>query len=750
MTRPARTKGRAPRRPAPRTLLSTAADGLLVVLLLCALAHFCLTTYLEPFYLSAVLSYQPTGSMLPIPMLPALGVCLGAGVLSAAVWSLPRYRWLAVLLLLALAGGLAFHFRELLGQGALALWETLSILFTDATGFPGYFLLEDPLPPALKRQAIQALLAGAAGLYALALGWAVVRIRSFWLTFALTLPWLMPAFLAEIPMDWPALMAVCAGWASMLLSGLSARSNPAGGARVTLLALPACLAVILCVYLVFPREGYVQPAWAVETRDELLALDWFSSDDEPDSSQPSGPGGGSESSTLETEVDLSAAGPRRYTYQAVLEVDSDHPGPMYLRGAVYTSYFNSTWTGPEARELDAALRTDGESGLATAVIRYVGGRGRQLFLPYQPVAVADYLLSLPQLDGTLLLPGPWEEYTVSFLPLEGEPSPVQFSEQPYDSEFLAVPEDTAQMLSAWFDLIQVEMEEEGVAPAGDASGFYAQELNAAARVAQALDWAADYDLNTPAVPKGEDFVTYFLEESGRGYCVHFATAATLLLRLQGIPARYVSGYALTVPEEGTAQVLDANAHAWVEIFLDGYGWYPVEVTPSSPAEEEPEPEPTPSPTPAPSLPPSAQPSPSQPPAATSQPEEGPAARGGGFSPRVLLWLIPLLAVLAIPPLLRALRRKQWERMAASSDRNAAVLEAWGWWGLLARWGGQTDPRALELAQKARFSQHALTEGERDEMLSLLRREINRVEEGLQGWRRPLFRLLFPPPGQTPS
>ena len=100
-------------------------------------------------------------------------------------------------------GALLFPYRTLLLQGALALWETLSILFTDNTGFPGYFLLENPLSLSLKEQAIQILLAGAAVLYALLLGWAVIRIRSFWLTFALTLPWLMPAFLAEIAMDWP-------------------------------------------------------------------------------------------------------------------------------------------------------------------------------------------------------------------------------------------------------------------------------------------------------------------------------------------------------------------------------------------------------------------------------------------------------------------------------------------------------------------------------------------------------------------
>ena len=749
-------QGRAPRQPASRTLLSAAADGLLVALLLCALAHFCLTTYLEPFYLSPAVSFQPSGALLPIPMLSALGLCLGAGAVSALVWSLPRYRWLAAALLLVAGGALLVPHRDLLLQGAAALGESLSILFTENTGFPGYFLAEPPLPLTLRGQAVELFLSGAAGLYALILGWAVVRIRSFWLTFALTLPWLMPAFLAEIPMDWPALMVVCACWAVLLLSSLSARENPAGGARVTLLALPVCLAAVLCVYLVFPREGYVQPAWAVDARDELLALDWFSSGDQEENPLSSGAGSGSELLSADTQVDLSTAGPRRYTYQAVLEVESTLSGPMYLRGMIYTSYDGSTWAGPDAAPLTYASGSGRQQdGLAVATIRYLTGPQRQVYLPYQHLLLGDSVLSLSQLDTPLRFSAFQDAYTLSYLPLEDSPS-LQASGQGYDpqadspgaADCLAVPEDTAAFLRQWYDQALAQLTAEGAAPAGDASGDYAQELNAAALIAQLLERGAQYNLNTPFTPEGEDFVTYFLGTSRQGYCIHFASAAALLLRLQGIPARYVSGYALAVPEAGTAQVLDSNAHAWVEIYLEGYGWYPVEVTPSSPAQEDPEPEPeaTPSPTPAPSLPPSAQPSPSQPPAATSQPEGGAEPGDAGLSPRALLWLIPLLALLALPFLLRFLRLRQWTRMAGRTDRNAAVLEAWSWWKQLERWGGKPVSRALDLAQKARFSQHALTEEEREEMLRLLRREIARVERLLQGWKRPLFRLLFPPAG----
>ena len=88
-----------------------------------------------------------------------------------------------------------------------------------------------------------------------------------------------------------------------------------------------------------------------------------------------------------------------------------------------------------------------------------------------------------------------------------------------------------------------------------------------------------------------DPVEFFLEEQNGGFCVHFASAGVLLLRKLGVPARYVSGYKVNASEfkRGTLQddygyecsVPDSDAHAWVEVYLDDYGWVPVEMTPSA-------------------------------------------------------------------------------------------------------------------------------------------------------------------------
>lgn len=95
----------------------------------------------------------------------------------------------------------------------------------------------------------------------------------------------------------------------------------------------------------------------------------------------------------------------------------------------------------------------------------------------------------------------------------------------------------------------------------------------------------EYTLAPGRTPAGRDSVEYFLKENKKGYCVYYATAATLLFRSIGIPARYVEG--MYVPKEELAKcakgeeiaVPDRNAHAWVEIYDERYGFVPVEVTP---------------------------------------------------------------------------------------------------------------------------------------------------------------------------
>lgn len=109
-----------------------------------------------------------------------------------------------------------------------------------------------------------------------------------------------------------------------------------------------------------------------------------------------------------------------------------------------------------------------------------------------------------------------------------------------------------------------------------------------------LNRNTNYSLTPGLVPKGKDYVEYFLFDNHLGYCAHYASSAVLMLRNNGIPARYVEGYIVTqedinngVYEEANSaegngykivDIKDTNAHAWVEVYFDGIGWLPIEFT----------------------------------------------------------------------------------------------------------------------------------------------------------------------------
>jgi protein-glutamine gamma-glutamyltransferase len=76
----------------------------------------------------------------------------------------------------------------------------------------------------------------------------------------------------------------------------------------------------------------------------------------------------------------------------------------------------------------------------------------------------------------------------------------------------------------------------------------------------------------------------FLFEQRRGYCQQFSGAMTLLLRMDGIPARVAAGFKPGVYDAaaGSWLVRPVDAHSWVEVFFAGVGWFPFDPTPAAP------------------------------------------------------------------------------------------------------------------------------------------------------------------------
>lgn len=164
----------------------------------------------------------------------------------------------------------------------------------------------------------------------------------------------------------------------------------------------------------------------------------------------------------------------------------------------------------------------------------------------------------------------------------GEKEPWELWYEDYVTEhYLKVPENFTQVKKVAEEVRNSEAE---FFRAEGESAINIERLNRAYQVADWMRNNTAYSLELPALPEGSDPIEYFLGTSRTGYCMHYASASAMILRELGVPARYVSGYVAGRFERNPATlkyeavVLDSAAHAWVEIYLEGFGWIPVEVT----------------------------------------------------------------------------------------------------------------------------------------------------------------------------
>lgn len=700
-----------------------------------------------------------------------------------AVWSLPRYQYAAAGGLAALWACTLLSFWDEAAQGAGVMVRDISIQFSQRVDWGRVFVYERELLPEEEAAAVRIFLLLVLAALALLVGWAVVRTRCWWLVLEFTLPFLLPGLLADLYPDWLPFLALSACWCVMLITALCKWAAPSGRGRLTLVVFPVVAGVLLCITALFPREGYTRPAWARQAEVELINLSnrvsqFFSRWDGPL------PGAVTYVGAAE-EADLAHAGPLNYIGRTVLRVSSDYKGRLYLRGSSLAVYEHGVWKAlPEGTYEDAfpddsvsisplyfpAMQEQDGGTVYSITVENVGAVGACVYAPYfllpQDVdesgmlPVEDAYLARRQGLWTHSMtfvertpPSEWGEAVALPTAEDGVvqagfgPGAAQSAANAYSSfaaeHYLDVPEELREGLEQtvlmWQSTRSTLSEQNPYAPERTAK-----------EIGDFLATFCQYDPNTPAAPEGVDPVLYFLEESRRGYCMHYASAVTLMLRTMGIPARYVSGFTVESDPRRQVTVSDRAAHAWVEVWLDGFGWYPVDVTPPAALEfaqqgeaasDDPSVE-TPEPTPEPTLPPPPTDAPDS--SAAPDSKDGPGTGGGGWA--AVLGALRILAWIAAAGLLAWLvqfgaKRLRARRMAGP-DANRAALVCYGYLRRLERWGGKLDERAVELAQKARFSQHTLTREELSLLCSLVDRERTRLCVTPGRAKRLLFRYFW--------
>ena len=233
----------APLRRGPAVLLG---DGCLLLLVLAGTAFSFLTAF----------SVQ-------IHALPLLLGCAAAALAFLGLWSLPRRWWALPLALLAAAWVLAVRrLWQPLALGAEAL--RVDVVNTVSASLELGFTLEPALslPEALWTNCATLLVLLALVPLGALLGLGVVRLRSFWLVFVSSFPFVLLPLCISVTPGWLPLMALVLGWVVPALTSLLARTSPLGAARLNLAALPAAALLLAALSLAMPMDTYQRPAWA--------------------------------------------------------------------------------------------------------------------------------------------------------------------------------------------------------------------------------------------------------------------------------------------------------------------------------------------------------------------------------------------------------------------------------------------------------------------------------------------------------
>ncbi|MDR7278180.1 transglutaminase family protein [Catenuloplanes atrovinosus] len=208
-----------------------------------------------------------------------------------------------------------------------------------------------------------------------------------------------------------------------------------------------------------------------------------------------------------------------------------------------------------------------------------------------------------------------------------------------------------------------------------------------------------YSLSTETGSTGSDLLDFL--DRRTGYCQQYATALAWLLRDAGIPARVAFGFTRGTPsgDPNTYTLTNQNAHAWTEVYFEGFGWVPFDATPAQavPGAARGDWAPDVDATQAPTA--SAGPTTSTSPGAASSaaPGERPdrdtdedtADAAGVITPQGPRWpwylaagTIVLLALLAVPALLRSSARRRRSAPASVATVTAAGPEEPGRMSLL--------------------------------------------------------------------
>ena len=678
----------------------------------------------------------------------ALGISLGAIFCPVTAFELDADGWALLLVCLAASIGCAVLlgiFRPVFGFGALLLSACLFLYFFHTALFESasyllaavfaqyvkafHFSMPLGLSQALENGADATMALGVlAVLLALCTAWTVISRCTLAGVFLASLPFLVVCLviLQTEPATFP--MLLLTGTLALLLLTQKLRFDTTqSGHRLTIrLFLPVALLIALLA-VIFPRESYTRSEWSEklapivsQAAEKLAVFRKNASTGQMEFVSPFTPstlGRWAWDSSV-SSVNLRRVGPQRKTGRRIMRVKSDYSAACHLRADSMAIYEDSTWRALKESDYENSGVTDGVLlspskqmlGLSsgnTFEIR-TDMKSSIFYVPYRP-------LELPTggeavFDAYIKNPSQLTDYTVSYAYVEETADRNAQYEAFVHETYTQLPDDIRAELEPYVNGARAGLQTytDAIITQRIAEGFAKYVSNTAA-----------YSLDTPRAPDDEDFALWFLRESDTGYCVHFATVTVLLLRAAGIPARYVTGYYFTTQAGQWTDVLEDDAHAWVEYYLDGYGWQVLDPTPADTADaptneqdtQEPEqPEKTTTQEHPTQIEPQEPVQPAQSDALTAAPEDAAKPDAAGKKLLGAVWGILFFWVLLCAWQIVLLSLRRVAMQTGSSNKRAVAT--WRHIEFLCKLDKTEPPEQLhELALKARFSQHNLTKRE---------------------------------------
>lgn len=252
----------------------------------------------------------------------------------------------------------------------------------------------------------------------------------------------------------------------------------------------------------------------------------------------------------------------------IMTVKAETSGYMYLRSISFGDYTGTGWMSAEDAPLSSAgfaaraVKNSSNASEHNVVIELEAASRELAHLPYfTDTDGCDYCADNPGTDA----------YTVDYAAFSGDVSTLSVPDDMSGDEliyreyahdvFTALPDAAAAQLLEIAEHSGIQRDDPGV-------------INSIAGLVQSR---VEYSLDTAPYPT-EDFAVYFFTQAESGYCVHYATAACAMYRALGIPARVVDGFLAETRAGRRCDVTAQQEHAWVEVYFDGIGWIPVEVT----------------------------------------------------------------------------------------------------------------------------------------------------------------------------